>query len=454
MLSTETKELDARSAVKKDRGASMNLAGSQTTRGPTVRRASRAWLLLPIAVVAAIVVFLLLPTKVQVTKLATMTVRDEAVGVGFVQAKVSISASAKINGVVRKVYVDQGDAMKKGQVLAQLENEDYRNQVAQAQSQLEVAQAALSSARAEHLAAEARAQAGRSAVARGRAGLALAKINYERRKPLYDMGSVSKEDLDTAETAYAQAQEDLKSAEENQRSLDQGIVAAEAAVEAAQKAVSGAQAGVGFQHASLQYTIVTSPVDGYVVSRDLEEGDTVVPGISIFTLAESKVIWVTIYMDEREIKGLRLGQPAQIVLRSRPQERLAGFVARVGQQADPVTEELPVDVSFAKSDPTIRLQETAEVYIQKAEHATAQVLPVSALVSEPQGASVWSVEHGRLERRPVSVGIFDKRGYAEILNGISPSDFVVTHPEAYDETLAAGKRVRTQLVPNSEARKR
>ncbi len=453
MISTETKQLEVQSTIEKDWTGSASLAGTQTTSGPTVRRRSRAWLLLPIAVVAAGVVFLLLPTRVQVTKLATMTVRDEAVGVGFVQARVPVSASAKINGVIRKVYVDQGDFVKKGQVLAQLENEDYRNQVAQAQSQLEAVQAALSSARAELLAAEARAQAGRSAVARSRAGLALAKINYERRKPLYDKGSVSKEDLDTAETAYAQAQEDLKSAEENQRSLDQGIAAANAGVEAAQKAVAGAQAGVGFQQASLQYTIVTSPMDGYVVSRDLEEGGTVVPGISIFTLAESKVIWVTTYVDEREIKGLLLGQPAQIVLRSRPQERLAGFVARVGQQADPVTEELPVDVSFAKPDPTVHLQETAEVYIQKAEHAIAQVLPVSALVSEPQGASVWSVEHGRLELRPVSVGIVDKRGYAEILGGLSPSDFVLTHPEAYD-TLAAGKRVRTQLVPNSETQKR
>jgi len=446
MISTEAKETEVQST--KDHTASANLAGRQTTVPPSVRRLSRAWLLLPIAVVVAAAVFLLLPPRVQVTKLATKTVRDEAVGVGYVQAKVPVSASAKINGVIRKVYVDQGDSVKKGQVLAQLQNEDYRNQVSQAQSQLEAAQAALSSARAELLAAEARAQAGRSAVARSRAGLNLAKINYDRAKALYDSAVWSKQALDDAETAYVQAQEDLKNSEETQRSLDQDIAAANAGVEVAEKAASGAQAGVGFQHASLQYTIVTSPVNGYVVSRDLEEGDTVVPGVSIFTLAESKVIWVTTYVDEREIKGLRLGQPAQIVLRSRPQERLAGFVARVGQQADPVTEELPVDISFAKSDSAVRLQETAEVYIQKAEHARAQVLPVSTLVSEPQGASVWTVKHGRLERRPVSVGIVDKRGYAEILNGISPSDFVVTHPEAYGQMLAA-KRVRTQVVPNS-----
>ena len=84
-----------------------------------------------------------------------MQVRDEAVGVGYVQAKVPVSASAKINGVIRKVYVDQGDRVAKGQVLAQLENEDYYSQIAQADSQLQATQAGVSSARAELLAAQA-----------------------------------------------------------------------------------------------------------------------------------------------------------------------------------------------------------------------------------------------------------------------------------------------------------
>jgi hypothetical protein len=195
-------------------------------------------------------------------------------------------------------------------------------------------------------------------------------------------------------------------------------------------------------------------MDGYVVSRDLEEGSTVVPGESIFTLAGSKVIWVTAYIDEKEINGLRPGQAAQIVLRSRSHQKTVGFVARVGQRADPVTEELPVDVSFAKFDPTVRLQETAEVYIQKAEHLEAKVLPVSAVISDTQGASVWVVDNHHLERRAVSVDIVDKRGYTEILNGISPSDFVVIQPEAYGQALLPGKRVRTQFVPTSAGENR
>jgi HlyD family secretion protein len=418
---------------------------------PSAKGFPRIWLLLSGGVVvAAAVLFFLLPPTLQVTQLATMRVRDEAVGVGYVQAKVPVSASAKINGVIRKVYVDQGDHVSKGQVLAQLENEDYQSQVSQAENQLQAAEAAVAAARAEASAAQARAQASRSSVARNQAGLSLARINYSRAKQLYETSSaVSKQDVDNAETSYAQAQEDVKNAEDTQRSLEQSVLAAEASVEAAQKNVSGVRAGLEFQRASLKYTIVTSPVNGFVVSRNLEEGGTVVPGMPIFTLAESKVIWVTAYVDEREIHGLRPGLPAQIVLRSRPRERIPGFVARIGQQADPVTEELPVDVSFTKPDPTVRLQETAEVYIQKAEHPEAAVLPVTALIPAPDGEGVWVVDDGRLAFRRVSVGITDKRGYAEILSGISPSDIIVIRPEASGEALATGKRVRTKVVPAS-----
>ena len=411
---------------------------------PTAGGFHWAWLLLPGGIVAAVAVFLLLPTTVLVTHLATMGVRDEAVGVGYVQAKVPVIASAKISGVIRKVYVDQGHPVTKGQVLAQLENEDYNSQITLADSQIQATEAGVSVARAELLVTQARAKAGRSSVAKSRAGLSLAKINYERAKQLFDSAVWAKESLDNAETAYVQAQEDLRNAEDVQSSLDQGIVAAKVSVEAAQKNVPVAQAGLAFQRASLKYTIITSPVNGFVVSRDLEAGGTVVPGMPIFTLAESAVIWVTAYVDEREIHGLRIGLPAQIVLRSRPGKRIPGLVARIGQQADPVTEELPVDVSFAIPDPTVRLQETAEVYIQKSEHSEAKVLPISAVISGTQGAGVWIVEQGRLAYRRVTTGIVDKRGYIEILSGISPSDIVVTRPESYGGSLTAGKRVRTE----------
>jgi hypothetical protein len=158
------------------------------------------------------------------------------------------------------------------------------------------------------------------------------------------------------------------------------------------------------------------------------------------------VVWVSANIDEREIQGLRVGQAATIILRSNPNSKIPGVVARVGMQADPVTEEVPVDVAFAQRSVGAKLNETAEVTILKAEKQQAQVLPLTAIVRGPQGASVWVVQNARLEIHPVSLGIRDKRGFAEVLGGLESSDAVMMNPSTAGVPLEAGKRVRMTVA--------
>jgi len=419
--------------------------------GPKRRR--QVWMLAAGAVVLALIVLALLPPKVAVTQLSPMTLRDEAAGTGFVRAKVSIGVGAKINGVVLKTYVDQGDVVRRGQLVAKLQNLDFQSQLGQATSLAQAQQAGVDSARANLSASEARLQASISAVTRAKAGLRLAEINYERSKALYESGVVSKESFDAAETADAQAQEDVRNSQAMQNSAQQEAKAAEAQVAASQKTMAGSEAEVRLQKANLQYTIVTSPVDGYVVSRDLEEGATVVPGLAIFTVVESSLIWVSVNIDERETGGLKVGQPAIITLRSAPNRKISGHVARIAQEADPVTEEVVVDVAFAQQPPDIKLNETAEVYILKGEKDAAKALPRTAIVPGRAGPSVWTVTSGELKLRPVSLGMTDKRGLVEVVNGVSDSEQVLIQPSAAGVRLTPGKRVRTSRVEaNTELR--
>jgi HlyD family secretion protein len=409
-------------------------------------RKRKLWLLGAGAIVLVLIIVALLPPKVPVTRLSTVSVRDEAAGTGFVRAKVAIGVGAKINGVVLKTYVDQGDAVRKGQLMAELQNQDLHSQVGQAASQAQAQQAALSSARANLSASKARQQASSSDLARSQAGLRLAEINYGRAKSLYEGGVWSKEALDSTETTHTQAQEDVRNAQALARSAEDQVKAAESEVTAAEKLAAGSDAGVRLQQANLQYAIITSPVDGYVVSRDLEEGATVVPGLPIFTVAQSRVIWVSANIDEREIDGLKVGQPATITLRSAPSRKIPGVVARIAKEADPVTEEVVVDVAFPEQPPDLKLNETAEVYILKSEKAAAKVLPTTAIVLGHDGTMVWVVAQGKLQLRPVSLGTRDKRGLVEVLKGLSHSDEVLVQPNAAGIPLAQGKRVRTSLV--------
>jgi HlyD family secretion protein len=276
--------------------------------------------------------------------------------------------------------------------------------------------------------------------------LHLAEINYGRAKSLSEGGVWSKEALDSAETTYTQAQEDVRNAQALQSSAQDQVKAAESEVTASEKMASGSEAGVRLQRANLQYAIITSPVDGYVVSRDLEEGATVVPGLPIFTVAQSRVIWVSANIDEREIDGLKVGQPATITLRSAPSRKIPGVVARIAKEADPVTEEVVVDVAFPEQPSDLKLNETAEVYILKSEKAGAKALPITAIVSGHEGAMVWIIAQGKLQLRPVLLGTRDKRGLVEVLKGLSDSDEILVQPNAAGIPLAQGKRVRTSLV--------
>lgn len=406
----------------------------------------RLWMLGGGCLTLTIVILALLPPKIPVTHLSMMSLRDEAAGTGFVHAKVTIGVGAKINGVVLKTYVDQGDVVRKGQILAELHNQDFQSQLGQAASLAQAQQAAVTSAQANLAASEARLQASVSAAARAQAGLRLAEINYRRSKALYEGGVISKEALDTAETTYTQAQEDVRNTQAMHKSAQQEVDAAEAQVAASQQTMAGSEADIRLQKANLQYTIITSPVDGYVVSRDLEEGATVVPGLSIFTVAQSSVIWASANIDEREIDGLKVGQPATITLRSAPNQKLPGRVARIAKEADPVTEEVVVDVAFVRQPSDMKLNETAEVYILKSEKPNAYALPQTALVPAHDGPAVWAVTHGKLRLLPISLGMRDKRGFVEVLSGLSDSEPVVVQPAAAGVQLVAGKRVRTAQV--------
>ena len=406
-----------------------------------------------VPVVIMLAVLALLPPKVVVVSINTMSLRDEAVGTGFIRAKVLVGVGAKINGVVVKTYVDQGDPVRKGQILAELQSNDVQNQIGLAKSQLAAQQSGLTSTEANLAAAQARLQAAVSAFEKSKAALRLAEINFKRAKDLHAAGVYSREAFDAAESAYDQAAREVDSAEALRKASEQQVLAARSESTAAAKNLAGSAASVNVQRANLEYTILRSPVDGYVISRDLEQGGTVVPGLPVFTVAESSVVWVSANIDEREIAGLRVGQLATITLRSNPNRKIAGKVARIAQQADSVTEEVVVDVAFVDPPSDLKLNETAEVTILKAEKPEAASVPATAIVRSSDGPSVWAVRDGRLRLQHVAVGIRDKRGLIEIVDGLGRGDSILANPTAAGLELASGIRVRTSAAkPGKVAR--
>jgi HlyD family secretion protein len=419
--------------------------GPAAVRIPKVRARSWLWFVVLGVLLLVIVIRLVLPGRVTVGGAIPMALRDEASGTGYVRAKTLVGVGARINGVIIATRVDQGDRVRAGQVLAELQNSDAQGQLRQADHQVSAQRAGVAAARANVAAAEARLGASISALEKQRAALRLADLTLERMRSLHQSGIVSKEVLDTAEAAQTAAAREVDAAGALRGAAAQQLAAARSDASTAALLADASLANADVQRANLAYTVVRSPFDGYVVTRDLEPGATVVPGLPIFTIADPAVTWVSVNIDQRELSGLRIGQPATITLRSNPARRIPGTVARIAQQADAVTEEVTVDVAFVKPA-DVALNETAEVEILKRSKPQANAVPATALVRGPKGFSLWIVREGRLRLQSVETGIQDKRGWIEIARGLEPSDRVVVNPSIEKTLLAPGKRVRARSV--------
>jgi HlyD family secretion protein len=358
---------------------------------------------------AALVVLLLglkltvlAPYQVKSTSLTPRDVQQEAFGVGTVETKVTVSVGSKITNRITRLMVDQGDRVRRGQLLATLENEDFQAQVTQAERDL---------VRAGH-----DLVANQAAIRQAEANLALAQKNYERYRALFRENFVAEIDLDQKKNEFIVSQEAINVLSAQRKSLE----------EQQQRA----QAAVGFAKANLAYTYVYAPCDGVVVSRDAEEGDAVVAGVPLFRIADTSCVWARAYIDETVAGPIRLGQLARVILRSQPAQSYPGHVARVEVASDRVTEERVIDVKFTAPSDAPPIGEQVEVHIVTAQKLRAPALPRQALVPSGKSYGVWLIQGSRVHWREVQIGISDPSGWIEVVSGVEKTDRVaVASPE-------------------------
>lgn len=373
------------------------------------------WLVAVLAVGMALKMTLLVPTRVKVMTIQKRDLTAQVYGNGTVEAKVVVGVSSKITGRIVELHADQGDRVKRGQLLARLENDDVLQQERQSEAGVKKSAAGLSVEQAN--------------LQKAKANQALAGKNSQRFRTLADKNMVSKLEADQYDTVSRVANEE--------------VARSQAAIEAVRMEQQAGRANLGFARSKVADTLIYAPQDGVIISRDLEKGATAVPGQAIFTLADPATIWVRANVDESQLKGVAVGKSAVITLRSSPGEQWAGQVARLGRQSDRVTEELEVDVAFSTPLKSFRLGEQSEVYITTEVKKTAPSLPSAALVTIDKKRGVWIVENGRLKFREVVVGINDRGDFTEIVSGLDGNERVVADSPQMSK-FRDGMKVRMQ----------
>ena len=381
------------------------------------------------------------PTQVATAEVTAREISPSIQGVGTVEAKVVVQLAAKIAGRIVIMNVDQGDTVRSGQVLVQLENAESSAEVERAVANLDRAKLATPAQQAALLRAQAGLAAAEAFVAKTEANRSLARANADRWRKLAAIDLVAQMDLDERINAAESADAELKSAEALREAAAKEVALQEAALNIVPKDIAAATAAVASVQARRADSIITSPINGYVVSRELESGAAVNPGTPILKLADPRTLWVTVYVDEHDAGRIAVGNPAAVTLRSMADRTFNGQVVRVRRESDRVTEQLTVDISFDETPERLALGQQAEAIIRPTARTTT-ALPLAAVVQSPKGAGAWMVVDGRLSFRRARLGAVDTAaGWIEVLEGFSEGEEVVIAPGRLVDLNNEGRRV-------------
>jgi len=258
--------------------------------------------------------------KVQRQDLATVVSAS-----GEIKPKTYVNIGANAFGKITHLYVKEGDHVKRGQLLAQLEN-------VQSSADVNANEASLQAAQTDALAAEAGYKTAQADLLRAQADYDRNKLDWERAQGLYKDGLISKSDFDSRKNAWATADAGLTQAQAR-------VAQAKAQQDSAEKHVSQAKATLTHYTDLLQKTTYPAPFDGVVTNLPVREGETVVIGIqnaqgsTLMTIADMSIITAEVKVDETDIVNVKLGQPADVTIDAIPKKVFHGKVSEIGDNA-------------------------------------------------------------------------------------------------------------------------
>lgn len=404
------------------------------------KKISSVWIIVSVIVAIAILAWLLSGKKKDTTinftteAVAPTNIENSVTATGTIEAVKTVTVGTQVSGIINKLFVDYNSVVKKGQVIAELDKQNLQSQLNSAKAQLSQAQANLLSAQSD---------------------LAYQKANYQRNKTLYNKGLISANDYEQARLSWQTANATVAERRD--------------AVAAAREEVSRAQT-------NLSYAVITSPIDGVVISKSVEEGQTVAASYStpeLFTIAKDlKDMRVIANVDEADIGGVKVGQRVTFTVDAYPNDTFEGAVTQVRQEATTTNNVVTYEVVIRAPNQDLKLKPglTANVNIYTEEIKNVLSVPSKALRYTPEKETVggrkiqdvtnaknkvWTLEGNTLVAHKVTVGSTDGV-HTQILGGIKNGAKVITGiatPEA-DDSDDANDGTQSPFAPGPRGGKK
>lgn len=343
-------------------------------------------------------------TLVEVDNAKRIPVREQLSLIGALKPEAQVEVSFKISGKLGAVYYDVGDRVRRGTLLARLEDEEQRQGVRQAEAALEVAQAQLKQRQAE---------------------VENLERQFSRARELHEHNLIPRQELDDLETRLRSARAQL---------------------ELAMAQVAQSEAGLAQWRIQLEHTRLLAPMDGFVARRYLDPGAMVNPQSPVFSLVDLSKMKISINVVEGHLSKIKPGLPAQIAVDAYPQLSFVGKVARISPVLDPATRTAEVEIELPNTELLLRGEMTARVELALSGERQALVLPREALVQRGQQKGVYILESETVRFHPVETGVV-QGGNIEVV-GIGEQENVVVRGA---NLLRDGSRVR--IAPRGTERR-
>ena len=342
------------------------------------------------------------PMTVEVGTVKRGNVAAHLTVVGNLIGKQTVAIAPRTGGRLLSVNVQLGDRVRRGQVLAKVEDREIVEQVRAAEASQEVAKATIRQREAD---------------------LNVAKLNFDRSKNLFERQLLAKQALDDAESRYlaAVAQLDLSTAQ-----------------------LSANAARLEELRINLQHTSVASPVDGFVASRTVDPGAMVNTNTSIASVVDISRLRLVVNVVEKDLRMVSAGDVAEVEVDAYPGEKFHGTIARVAPVLDPATRTAQMEVEIPNTDNKLKPGMYARINLTVEERKGALIAPKTAVIDFENRRGVWMPnEENRAKFVPVELGI-DGGDHVEILGGLKEGDRFVT-------TGAAAVRNNDQLIIAGQA---
>lgn len=374
------------------------------------KKISGVWAIVGVVVAIAVIAWLLSRGKKDDTvnftteAVAPANIENSVTATGSIEAVKTVTVGTQVSGIIDKLYVDYNSVVKKGQVIAELDKQNLLSQLYSSKAALSQAQANLTSAMSD---------------------LAYQKANYQRYRTLYNKGLIAANDYEQARLSWQTAA---------------------ATVAERRDAVASAREEVNRAQTNLSYAVITSPIDGVVISKSVEEGQTVAASYStptLFTIAKDlKDMRVIADVDEADIGGVKVGQRVTFTVDAYPDDTFEGAVTQVRQEATTTNNVVTYEVVISAPNQDLKLKPglTANVTIYTQETKGVLSVPSKALRFTPEKDAVggrkikdianaknkvWTLEGNTLVAHRVTVGATDGT-HTQILSGIKKGQKVIT----------------------------